>query len=93
MVGHAIYYDIITPFGGIHYGTVMTELGIQDTCFHQLSSELTNFIYTFHIPVFIALSGSLFAIQKKLNASAFIKKKGNRLLIPFLWFGYVGIFQ
>lgn len=83
VVGHATYYDIITPFGGIHYGTVMTELGIQDTCFHQLSCELTNFIYTFHMPVFIALSGSLFAIGKKLNVSAFIKKKAKRLLIPF----------
>ena len=83
VVGHATYYDIITPFGGIHYGTVMTELGIQDTCFHQLSCELTNFIYTFHMTIFIALSGSLFAIGKKLNVSAFIKKKAKRLLIPF----------
>ena len=64
MIGHATYYDIITTFGGIHYGMVMTELGIQDTCFHKLASELTDFIYTFHMPVFIALSGSLFAIGK-----------------------------
>lgn len=35
------------------------------------------------MPVFIALSGSLFAIGKTLKASAFIIKKAKRLLIPF----------
>ena len=75
VIGHATYYDIITPFGGIQYGMLMEEAGIQDTLFHSLTSELTNFIYTFHMPVFIALSGSLFAIGKKLEARAFIIKK------------------
>ena len=75
VIGHATYYDIITPFGGIQYGMLMEKAGIQDTLFHSLTSELTNFIYTFHMPVFIALSGSLFAIGKKLEASAFIIKK------------------
>ena len=93
VIGHATYYDIITPFGGIHYGMIMTELGIQDTCFHVLASELTNFIYTFHMPVFIALSGSLFAIGKRVKADAFLKKKAKRLLIPFFAFGYFGISQ
>lgn len=83
VVGHATYYDIITPFGGIQYGMIMEEAGIQNTIFHSLASELTNFIYTFHMPVFIALSGSLFAIGKTIKASAFIIKKAKRLLIPF----------
>lgn len=83
VIGHATYYDIITPFGGIQYGMLMEKAGIQDTLFHSLTSELTNFIYTFHMPVFIALSGSLFAIGKKLEASAFIIKKAKRLLILF----------
>lgn len=48
VIGHATYYDIITPFGGIQYGMLMEEAGIQDTLFHSLTSELTNFIYTFH---------------------------------------------
>src|SRR5699024_9855767 len=81
VIGHATYYYIITPFGGIQYGMLMEEAGIQDTLFHSLTSELTNFIYTFHMPVFIALSGSLFALGKKLEASAFIIKKTKRLLI------------
>lgn len=75
VVGHATYYDIITPFGGIQYGMIMEEAGIQNTVFHSLASELTNFIYTFHMPVFIALSGSLFAIGKTIKAK--------RLLISF----------
>lgn len=83
VVGHATYYDIITPFGGIQYGMIMEEAGIQNTVFHSLASELTNFIYTFHMPVFIALLGSLFAIGKTIKASAFIIKKAKRLLIPF----------
>lgn len=75
VIGHATYYDVITPFGGIQYGMIMKEAGIQDTFFHSLVSELTYFIYTFHMPVFIALSGSLFAIRKPPEATAFIIKK------------------
>lgn len=45
-IGHTIYYDIITPFGGIRYEMLMKENGIQDTAVHVLMSEITNFIYT-----------------------------------------------
>ena len=83
VIGHATYYDIITPFGGIQYGMLMKESGIQDTAFHVLMSEITNFIYTFHMPAFIALSGSLFALGKKIGFKDFIIKKAKRLMIPF----------
>lgn len=75
VIGHATYYDIITPFGGIQYGMLMKESGIQDTAFHVLMSEITNFIYTFHMPAFIALSGSLFALGKRMSFKDVIVKK------------------
>ena len=83
VIGHSTYYDIITHFGGIKYGMLMKEAGIQDTIFHKFVNEITNYIYTFHMPVFISLSGSLFALGKKINMRALIAKKAKRLLIPF----------
>ena len=88
VIGHGTYYDIVTKFGGINYGTMMSNALIPDTIFHKITSILTSFIYTFHMPAFIALSGSLFSLKKNVSMKEIIVKKAKRLLIPFLavWF-------
>lgn len=66
VIGHATYYTIKTPFGGIFYTDMMINNNIQDThYFHTLVSLLTNWIYTFHMPAFFALSGTILALQIK----------------------------
>lgn len=50
--------------------------------FYKLANFLNVFIYTFHMPVFIALSGSIFAL-KEYSFGQLISKKCKRLLIPF----------
>lgn len=84
VIGHGTYYNITTKFGGINYGTMMSDASISDTMFHKITSILTNFIYTFHMPAFIALSGSLFSLKKNINTRGTIIKKTKRLLVPFI---------
>ena len=84
VLGHGTYYNIVTPFGGIHYSAMMNKALISDTLFHEHVNNLKEFIYTFHMPAFVALSGSLFALKNEKNIDSFIKKKAKRLLIPFI---------
>lgn len=88
VLGHCTYYDIHTDFGGIYYGSQMKNMGIVDTNVHCITSLLTKAIYSFHMPLFMALAGAVFAIQlqkgKYLQLSSFIWKKANRLLLPFI---------
>ncbi|MBR3602619.1 MAG: acyltransferase family protein [Lachnospiraceae bacterium] len=88
IIGHGTYYNITTLFGGIEYGTLMKIANIEDANFHKLMSLVTDFIYTFHMPVFIALSGSVYALSNSKNFKTHMIKKGKRLLIPFftIWF-------
>lgn len=86
IVSHCGYYNIITKYGGIDYGEKLKFMH-GDTIIHILFSYLVNFIYTFHMPLFIGLSGSLFYIQLKnirfKSMNELIANKAKRLLIPF----------
>lgn len=52
---------------------------------------LTDYIYAFHMPLFIMLSGCVFGYciekQKYRELLPFLKNKGKRLLIPYFVFG------
>ena len=53
---------------------------------------LTKFIYSFHMPLFIAVSGMVYGyciddLNKYDNSIQFIKNKFTRLIIPFLFWG------
>ncbi len=61
----------------------ISEGGAKYNDYGILSIGMSAAVNTFHMPVFIALSGSLFALGKKLEAGTFIIKKAKRLLIPF----------
>ena len=59
VIGHSTYLDINTHFGGIHYASLMQTNEVSFPIFYKLANFLNVFIYTFHMPVFIALSGSI----------------------------------
>lgn len=82
ILGHCTYYNISTPYGGIYYGTSMTEVSLVQ----RLLNFIVSFIYTFHMPMFMALSGMLFTFSMRKNISfiSLVKNKAVRLLIPFL---------
>lgn len=80
VVGHASYYNINSYFGGIHYEG--TE--VHHSLMSQFINTIVNFIYQFHMPFFMAISGMTYAISYKSNKkiSTIAKSKAIRLLIP-----------
>ena len=77
-----------------HSTRMYTEYGT----FHPLNgsrilSLLTEYIYKFHMPLFILVSGSVFALciekGKYNNVLGFISNKAKRLLIPYYFFGFL----
>lgn len=55
------------------------------------------FIYSFHMPLFVFVSGSVYAFQgevlgRRASFPVFVKKKARRLLIPYVVFGLLLIF-
>lgn len=88
VIGHAAFYNTITPFGQIRYQELMTESGVHDTISHSIITVVSDWIYTFHMPAFFALSGCLFGSQvKKGKYSLIVELIGNkakRLIIPFV---------
>ena len=84
VIGHCTYLKISTSYGGCDYSFLFSDRSIT----FKLLSKLTEFIYIFHMPLFIALSGALF--EKSLMKGRYpsfkqlVNKKAKNLLIPFI---------
>ena len=52
---------------------------------HNNYSELGNYLYSFHIPLFFFVSGLLFDIDKYKSFGYFVKKRFQNLLIPYYY--------
>ena len=89
VLGHASYYTINTKFGGIHYDQILSDMMIQDAGVHKATTILTEWIYSFHMPAYFCLSGTVFSMELKKNryssVSNLIREKAKRLLIPLLF--------
>ena len=59
ILGHCTYYQISTNYGGAYYQDLMLQAGVNDTIIHRITSWVTGAIYTFHMPLFMALSGAV----------------------------------
>lgn len=88
VLGHCTYYKISTSYGGVNYELLMQNAGIADTVIHKWGSMLTGAIYSFHMPLFMALSGAVFSLSiqrgKYGDFGKFVKNKAHRLLLPFV---------
>lgn len=84
MIGHSTYYSIVTEYGGVDYAGMMLAKGVNDATVHKMLSVVTGAIYSFHMPLFMALSGALFSRNKTRDFLPFVKSKAQRLLIPFV---------
>ena len=65
VIGHANYYNAGNAYGGIYIADQMSAAGIADTAFHGFAEQIKQLNYTFHMPAFFALSGTLFYSQLK----------------------------
>ena len=85
IIGHCTYITLMTPYGGICY---LSSISPKEYSFGwKLLSTIVGFIYTFHMPLFMMLSGVCFnlTIHKVTDVKTFVRNKARRLLIPFLF--------
>lgn len=85
IVGHCTYVNLVTPYGGISYfeNIPQTDYSFMWNFF----SMMVCFIYKFHMPLFMFLSGACFSltINRVPCINVLIKTKMKRLLIPFIY--------
>ena len=85
IIGHCTYLNLMTPYGGISY---FSNISSEEYSFgEKMLCMMVSFIYTFHMPLFMMLSGACFSltIHKVAGLKAFVSNKARRLLVPFLF--------
>lgn len=93
------HYDVIKVFATFlvvlaHSTRMYTGSGvITPACESVFLSYLSAAIYTFHMPLFVAVSGMVYGFciddrGKYTDNVAFVKNKFIRLIIPYLFFGF-----
>lgn len=76
-----------------HVSRMYTSDGIIDTLRDSITlNYLTQYIYSFHMPLFVFVSGAIYYyVRKKLNKydniNKFVVSKSKRLMIPYIVFG------
>lgn len=77
-----------------HCSRMYTNQGvITPACESNVLIYITNFIYSFHMPLFMCISGCVyglcrFELNKYNNKKDFIANKIKRLLVPYLFIGF-----
>ena len=88
LVSHISYYKVGNEFGGVN----ILALAPSGTSFkwYYFIDKFRYVIYLFHMPLFMAISGALFALQIKKGRwsgfGSFAEAKWQRLMIPYLVF-------
>lgn len=97
---HLVYLDIM-KFWGVFFVVLghVTNFYVDDPLIRTLMTAdslkyVSSFIYSFHMPLFVFVSGSVYAFQyvilgKRNSFITLVKKKSSRLLIPYLFFGVI----
>lgn len=81
VISHSNYYNIYSYFGGIHYDNCTDD----HSWMFQAIDFCVNFIYMFHMPFFMLISGMTYALSYKQNTILNLTKtKARRLLLPML---------
>ena len=85
ILGHCAYTNLMTPYGGMNYP--MTSCPDDYSPIWKLLRMLTAFVFYFHVPLFMMLSGACFSlsIDKYKEFTSFVQVKAKRLLIPFFF--------
>ena len=88
VLSHSTYYIITSNFGGINYLDFINDNTAM--ILHNILEKIVQIIYYFHMPMFMALSGTFYYLQVKnskwISFNMLYKNKIKRLLIPFIIF-------
>lgn len=86
--GHSAYYQVVTRYGGVNYDIIMAQYHVMDSAFHHNLLPWVQLVYTFHMALFLILSGMIFALEmsrgKYPRFLPLARKKAGVLLVPFV---------
>ncbi len=75
VIGHASYIVIKSKYGGIDYEAIIIDGGMTINSLHKTPTIITSVVYCFHRPLFIFVSGILFAKTfKKYSSFSYLLK-------------------
>ena len=82
IIGHSNFLYYSTNYGGIYYKQEGQPVALS----YSLLNLFISLIYTFHMPLFMSVSGMLFSITNNSDRRSIdvVKNKAYRLLWPFL---------
>lgn len=84
IIGHCGYTDIMTPYGGVSY---FSSIALDEYSLGwKLLNSIVAFVYGFHVPMFMVISGACFSltIHKIAEFKSLVRNKSHKLLLPFL---------
>lgn len=88
VLSHSTYYKITSNYGGVDYKYLINnDISI---LLYKIFDIMREVLYYFHMPMFMALSGTFYYLQVKnskwISFNMLYKNKIKRLLIPFIIF-------
>ena len=87
VLGHASYLCHSTGLGGVEYELPSTLNGHYDDWVFRVIRAIGLWAYGFHMPMFFALAGAVYALKEAVSFDALVKKKSISLLLPYLVYG------
>lgn len=89
VLGHSAYLTVYTIYGGINYELPENTNVIYYSRVFEWIHNVPNWIYKFHMPLFIALSGAVLALRSIESFDVVVKNKAKRLLVPYFISGWL----
>lgn len=85
IIGHCTYYSGQNAYGGLSCFDTAAPSGVSVSW--KILNTVVDFIYSFHMPLFMMLSGVCFSLtlEKTYSIVMFVRNKAKRLLVPFFY--------
>lgn len=92
VLGHSDYLSMGTTYGGVEYLLTPEVSPMFYSRFFNFWWWFTDWIYSYHMPLFFMLSGAVFTLRPEPSISVTVKSKAKRLLLPYLVYGWLFMF-
>lgn len=83
ILGHCTYCNVETAYGGLS----LVDNNVAYCLIYRIAGIIVGYIYTFHMPLFISISGMCYFYSEKhyLSLKQLLLSKSKRLLVPFFF--------